>query len=235
MPYRLSNVPFASPLVSSLQQQHQQKNAKKKGLTKSTAVSLLRSCKLWRPLALLLTAAIPSRTLTIQIATILSRRIAIQHTHQARTFALLCMQQQQQQRGGWKQQKQSAIVMRCKCAYSLFKVDFGLVIVPSPPPPLRRPSLAPVSVSSIIRPAHAYQFLSRFQSRYSSSSSIPPILFPCTRDWGPPHFAQIASTQSVHAAVVTPRTPQGEEGQKLECTYISSHFFSGYIQPKSYI
>jgi hypothetical protein len=67
--------------------------------------------------------------------------------------------------------------MRCKCAYSLFKVDFGLVIVPSPPPPLRRPSLAPVSVSSIIRPAHAYQFLSRFQSRYSSSSSIPPILF----------------------------------------------------------
>jgi hypothetical protein len=159
---------------------------------------------------------IPARTLTIQIATILSRRIAIQHTHQARTFALLCLQQ----RGEWKQQKQSAIVMRCKCAYSLFKVHFGPAIVPSPPPPLRRSSLAPVSVSSIIRPAHAYQFLSRFQSRLSSSSSIPPILFPCTWDWGPPHLAQIASTQSVHAAVVTPRTPQGGEGQNLECTYI---------------
>lgn len=46
---------------------------------------------------MLLTAAIPARTLTIQIAKILSRRIAIQDTHQARTFALLCMQPQQQQ------------------------------------------------------------------------------------------------------------------------------------------
>ncbi len=47
---------------------------------------------------MLLTAAIPTRTLTIQIATILSRRVAIQDTHQARTFALLYMQPQQQQR-----------------------------------------------------------------------------------------------------------------------------------------
>jgi hypothetical protein len=232
MPYRLSNVHFASPLVSSLQQQHQQKNAEKKGLTKSTGVSLLRSCKLWRPLTLLLTAAIPARTLTIQIAMILSRRIAIQHTYQARTFALLCMQphQQQQQRGEWKQQQQSAIVMRCKCAYSLFKVHFGPAIVPSPPPPLRRPSFAPVSVSSNIRPAYA-----RLCVSVSLSLSTPFLVFvfnstdpfPCKGDWGPPHLAQIASTQSVHAAVVTPRTPQGEEGQNLECTYIS--------QPKCYI
>ncbi len=122
----------------------------------------------------------------------------------------------------WKQQQQSAIVMRCKCAYSLFKVHFGPAIVPSPPPPLRHPSLAPVSVSSIIRHVHAYQFLSRFQSRFSSSSSIPPILFPCTRDWGPPHLAQIASTQSVHAAVVTP--PRGHPKEERDKT-LSVHIY----------
>jgi hypothetical protein len=229
MPYRLSNVPFASPLVSSLQQQHQQKKTEKKGLTKSTTVSLLGSCKLWRPLALLLTAAIPARTLTIQIATILSRRIAIQDTHNARTFALLCMQPQQQQRESENSNSNRPLSCDANVPTAYLKCILGPLLFLSPPPPLRRVSLAPVSVSSIIRPVHAYQFLSRFQSRFSSSSSIPPILLPCTRDWGPPHLAQIASTQSVRAAVVTPRRPQGGEGQNLQCTYISSHFFSGYI------
>ncbi len=101
------------------------------------------------------------------------------------------------------------------------------------------PSAVPPSLPSrYLRssdPPMRISFSLDFNSRFSSSSSIPPILFPCTRDWGPPHLAQIASTQSVHAAVVTRRTPQGGEEQNLEYRYISRHFFSGYIQPKCYI